>query len=180
MGFNAVTCVCRSADPLRVKLSVQMTLISRSLLFSPGDPHRQEPEHLSRSPEHPEQVPVAFRSALHALSVSLRRALSVSSTPRVAPWRTSPSLHHSSGSMTLPRRRRVQSRPCFSALWSLSLGLERSPGSITTTTPARSLAWPSTAPCTRRDCTQFLRNIPALYGMWLITLLLLYSFKEGE
>ncbi|KAK3531497.1 hypothetical protein QTP70_023292, partial [Hemibagrus guttatus] len=85
--------------------------------------------------------------------------------------------HHSSGSMTLPRRRRGQTRPCFSALGSLSLGLERSPGSIATT-PARSLAWPSTAPCTRRDCTKFLKNIPAIYGMWLITLLLLYSFKE--
>ncbi|MCJ8739736.1 hypothetical protein PDJAM_G00050580 [Pangasius djambal] len=53
------------------------------------------------------------------------------------------------------RRRRGQTRPCFSALGSLSLGLERSPGSIATT-PARSLAWPSTAPCTRRDCTTFL------------------------
>lgn len=84
--------------------------------------------------------------------------------------------------MTVPRRggyeRRDQSLPRFSALTSTGLGLERSPGSIVTT-PARSLAWPNTAQCTRRDCKTFLRNIPAIYGMWLVTLLLLYSFQEG-
>lgn len=84
--------------------------------------------------------------------------------------------------MTVPRRggyeRRDQSLPRFSALASPGLGLERSPGSIVTT-PARSLAWPNTAQCTRRDCKTFLRNIPAIYGMWLVTLLLLYSFQEG-
>ncbi|XP_051719384.1 cell adhesion molecule DSCAML1 isoform X1 [Ctenopharyngodon idella] len=83
--------------------------------------------------------------------------------------------------MTVPRRggyeRRDQSLPRFSALTSTGLGLERSPGSIVTT-PARSLAWPNTAQCTRRDCKTFLRNIPAIYGMWLVTLLLLYSFQE--
>ncbi|RXN22732.1 Down syndrome cell adhesion molecule 1-like protein [Labeo rohita] len=84
--------------------------------------------------------------------------------------------------MTVPRRggyeRRDQSLPRFSALASPGLGLERSPGSIVTT-PARSLAWPNTAQCTRRDCKTFLRNIPAIYGMWLVTLLLLYSFQEA-
>ncbi|CAB1422002.1 unnamed protein product [Pleuronectes platessa] len=35
-----------------------------------------------------------------------------------------------------------------------------------------------TAPHTCQDCQTFLRNIPALYGMWLVTLLLLYSLQE--
>ncbi|XP_048120002.1 Down syndrome cell adhesion molecule-like protein 1 homolog [Alosa alosa] len=83
--------------------------------------------------------------------------------------------------MTVPWRggygRRDHRLLRFSALASLGLGLERSPGSIVTT-PARSVAWPYTAPCTRRDCTPFQRNIPALYGMWLVILFLLYSFQE--
>lgn len=84
--------------------------------------------------------------------------------------------------MTVPWRggygRRDHRLLRFSARASLGLGLERSPGSIVTT-PARSVAWPYTAPCTRRDCTPFQRNIPSLYGMWLVTLFLLYSFQEG-
>ncbi|XP_031428775.1 Down syndrome cell adhesion molecule-like protein 1 homolog [Clupea harengus] len=83
--------------------------------------------------------------------------------------------------MTVPWRggygRRDHRLLRFSARASLGLGLERSPGSIVTT-PARSVAWPYTAPCTRRDCTPFQRNIPSLYGMWLVTLFLLYSFQE--
>ncbi|XP_027888029.1 Down syndrome cell adhesion molecule-like protein 1 homolog isoform X3 [Xiphophorus couchianus] len=34
------------------------------------------------------------------------------------------------------------------------------------------------APHTYQDCQQFLKNIPAIYGMWLVTLLLLYSLQE--
>ncbi|XP_067347434.1 cell adhesion molecule DSCAML1-like isoform X6 [Channa argus] len=34
------------------------------------------------------------------------------------------------------------------------------------------------APHTCQDCQIFLRNIPAIYGMWLVTLLLLYSLQE--
>nr|XP_023823952.1 Down syndrome cell adhesion molecule-like protein 1 homolog [Salvelinus alpinus] len=56
-------------------------------------------------------------------------------------------------------------------------GLERPPGSIVAS-PARRLAWPKTAPHTRQDCQTFLKNIPAIYGMWLVTLLLLYSLQE--
>ncbi|XP_042153065.1 Down syndrome cell adhesion molecule-like protein 1 homolog isoform X5 [Oncorhynchus tshawytscha] len=73
--------------------------------------------------------------------------------------------------------RRDQISVRSSELASLGLGLERSPVSIVTT-PARSLAWPNAAPRTRRDCTTFLRNIPAIYGMWLVTLFLLYSLQE--
>lgn len=36
----------------------------------------------------------------------------------------------------------------FSALESVGPGLERPPGSISRTSPARSLAWPTAAPCT--------------------------------
>eukprot|EP00063_Salmo_salar_P094842 XP_014069677.1 PREDICTED: Down syndrome cell adhesion molecule-like protein 1 [Salmo salar] len=83
--------------------------------------------------------------------------------------------------MTVPAMggygRRDQISVRSSELASLGLGLERSPVSIVTT-PARSLAWPNAAPCTRRDCTTFLRNIPAIYGMWLVTLFLLYSLQE--
>ncbi|XP_063060815.1 cell adhesion molecule DSCAML1 [Engraulis encrasicolus] len=64
-------------------------------------------------------------------------------------------------------------------------GLARSRGSSSsssvTTTPAvaGSAAWPYTAPpCTRRDCTPFQKNTPASYGMWLVTVFLLYSFQE--
>lgn len=32
----------------------------------------------------------------------------------------------------------------------------------------------------RGDCTTFLRNITAFNGMWLVTLLLLYSLQEGR
>ncbi|KAG7483961.1 hypothetical protein MATL_G00043840 [Megalops atlanticus] len=70
-----------------------------------------------------------------------------------------------------------QAVPLFSALACWELGLERSPGSIVAT-PARSLAWPNIVPYIRRDCKTFLRNIPAIYGMWLVTFFLLYSFKE--
>ncbi|XP_030293960.1 Down syndrome cell adhesion molecule-like protein 1 homolog isoform X4 [Sparus aurata] len=35
-----------------------------------------------------------------------------------------------------------------------------------------------TAPHTCQDCQIFLKNIPAIYGMWLVTLLLLYSLQE--
>ncbi|XP_023833790.1 cell adhesion molecule DSCAML1-like [Salvelinus sp. IW2-2015] len=83
--------------------------------------------------------------------------------------------------MTVPAMggygRRDQISVRSSELASLELGLERSPVSIVTT-PARSLAWPNAALCTRRDCTKFLRNIPAIYGMWLVTLFLLYSLQE--
>ncbi|XP_035999174.1 Down syndrome cell adhesion molecule-like protein 1 homolog isoform X3 [Fundulus heteroclitus] len=34
------------------------------------------------------------------------------------------------------------------------------------------------APHTYQDCQKFLKNIPAIYGMWLVTLLLLYSLQE--
>ncbi|KAM6907070.1 cell adhesion molecule DSCAML1-like isoform 1-T1 [Xenentodon cancila] len=34
------------------------------------------------------------------------------------------------------------------------------------------------APRTSQDCQIFLKNIPAIYGMWLVTLLLLYSLQE--
>lgn len=37
-----------------------------------------------------------------------------------------------------------------------------------------------TAPHTCQDCQIFLKNIPAIYGMWLVTLLLLYSLQEGK
>lgn len=37
-----------------------------------------------------------------------------------------------------------------------------------------------TAPHTCQDCQIFLKNTPALYGMWLVTLLLLYSLQEGK
>lgn len=33
---------------------------------------------------------------------------------------------------------------------------------------------------TYQDCQIFLKNIPAIYGMWLVTLLLLYSLQEGK
>ncbi|XP_029547329.1 Down syndrome cell adhesion molecule-like protein 1 homolog isoform X6 [Salmo trutta] len=56
-------------------------------------------------------------------------------------------------------------------------GLERPPGSIVAS-PAPRLAWPKTAPHTCQDCQTFLKNIPAIYGMWLVTLLLLYSLRE--
>ncbi|XP_055735598.1 cell adhesion molecule DSCAML1-like [Salvelinus fontinalis] len=83
--------------------------------------------------------------------------------------------------MTVPARggcgRRDQISGRSTVLASLGLGLEKSPVSIVTT-PAPSLVWPNTAPCTRRDCTTFLRNIPAIYGMWLVTLFLLYSLQE--
>ena len=36
------------------------------------------------------------------------------------------------------------------------------------------------APHACQDCQTFLRNIPAIYGMWLVTLLLLYSLQEGK
>lgn len=36
------------------------------------------------------------------------------------------------------------------------------------------------APHTCQDCQTFLKNTPALYGMWLVTLLLLYSLQEGK
>lgn len=36
------------------------------------------------------------------------------------------------------------------------------------------------APHTCQDCPTFLKNTPALYGMWLVTLLLLYSLQEGK
>lgn len=36
------------------------------------------------------------------------------------------------------------------------------------------------APHTYQDCQKFLKNIPAIYGMWLVTLLLLYSLQEGK
>lgn len=37
------------------------------------------------------------------------------------------------------------------------------------------------APHTRpQDCQPFLKNPPALDGMWLVTLLLLYSLQEGK
>lgn len=36
------------------------------------------------------------------------------------------------------------------------------------------------APHTHQDCQIFLKNIPAIYGMWLVTLLLLYSLQEGK
>lgn len=69
----------------------------------------------------------------------------------------------------------------FSALESVGPGLERPPGSISRTSPARSLAWPTAAPCTLLgDCTKFLWNITAFNGMWLVTLLLLYSLQEGR
>lgn len=38
----------------------------------------------------------------------------------------------------------------------------------------------NTAPHTCQDCQIFLKNIPAIYGMWLVTLLLLYSLQEGK
>ncbi|XP_055726728.1 cell adhesion molecule DSCAML1-like isoform X1 [Salvelinus fontinalis] len=56
-------------------------------------------------------------------------------------------------------------------------GLERPPGSIVAS-PAPRLAWPKTALHTCQDCQTFLKNIPAIYGMWLVTLLLLYSLRE--
>lgn len=31
-----------------------------------------------------------------------------------------------------------------------------------------------------QDCQIFPKNIPAIYGMWLVTLLLLYSLQEGK
>ncbi|XP_070411416.1 cell adhesion molecule DSCAML1 isoform X3 [Nothobranchius furzeri] len=34
------------------------------------------------------------------------------------------------------------------------------------------------APLSHQDCQKFLKNIPAIYGMWLVTLLLLYSLQE--
>ncbi|KAI4813546.1 hypothetical protein KUCAC02_002784, partial [Chaenocephalus aceratus] len=37
-----------------------------------------------------------------------------------------------------------------------------------------------TAPHTCQDCQIFLKNIPAIYGMWLVTLLLLYSLQEAH
>lgn len=37
-----------------------------------------------------------------------------------------------------------------------------------------------TAPHTCQDCQIFLKNILAIYGMWLVTLLLLYSLQEGK
>lgn len=37
-----------------------------------------------------------------------------------------------------------------------------------------------TAPHTCQDCQIFPKNIPAIYGMWLVTLLLLYSLQEGK
>lgn len=37
-----------------------------------------------------------------------------------------------------------------------------------------------TAPHTCQDCQIFLKNTPAIYGMWLVTLLLLYSLQEGK
>lgn len=36
------------------------------------------------------------------------------------------------------------------------------------------------APHTCQDCQIFLKYIPAIYGMWLVTLLLLYSLQEGK
>lgn len=36
------------------------------------------------------------------------------------------------------------------------------------------------APHTCQDCQIFLKNIPAIYGMWLVLLLLLYSLQEGK
>lgn len=48
--------------------------------------------------------------------------------------------------------------------------------------PARSLAaWPTAAAVhsSRGGCTTFLWNITAFNGMWLVTLLLLYSLQEG-
>lgn len=38
----------------------------------------------------------------------------------------------------------------------------------------------NTAPQTCQDCQIFLKNTPAIYGMWLVTLLLLYSLQEGK
>lgn len=67
----------------------------------------------------------------------------------------------------------------FPAMVIRAAGLERPPGSIVAS-PARRLAWPKTAPHTRQDCQTFLKNIPAIYGMWLVTLLLLYSLQEGK
>ena len=59
-------------------------------------------------------------------------------------------------------------------------GLETPPGN-TVASPARSsTAWPKTASLTRQDCQIFLKNRPAIYGMWLVTLLLLYSLHEGK
>lgn len=67
----------------------------------------------------------------------------------------------------------------FPAMVSGAAGLERPPGSIVAS-PARRLAWPKIAPHARQDCQTFLKNIPAIYGMWLVTLLLLYSLHEGK
>ncbi|XP_053702169.1 cell adhesion molecule DSCAML1-like isoform X4 [Synchiropus splendidus] len=58
-------------------------------------------------------------------------------------------------------------------------GLERPPWS-TVASPAPRPTWPKNAShhSRRQDCQIFLRNIPAIYGMWLVTLLLLYSLQE--
>ena len=67
----------------------------------------------------------------------------------------------------------------FPAMVSGAAGLESPPGSLVAS-PARRLAWPNTTPHVRQDCQTFLKNIPAIYGMWLVTLLLLYSLQEGN
>ncbi|XP_059912504.1 cell adhesion molecule DSCAML1-like [Gadus macrocephalus] len=72
---------------------------------------------------------------------------------------------------------RGRGAPHFPAMASGASGLETPPGN-TVASPARSTAWPKTASLTRQDCQIFLKNRPAIYGMWLVTLLLLYSLHE--
>jgi hypothetical protein len=74
---------------------------------------------------------------------------------------------------------RGRGAPHFPAMASGASGLETPPGN-TVASPARSTAWPKTASLTRQDCQIFLKNRPAIYGMWLVTLLLLYSLHEGK